>query len=363
MVKKGRDHAASEASDASSGANEQAPKVPKTGGGMDTEEPSDRVGGVQTPLAQSSGTPDLNAMMKIITDGFAKMDHGMTAQGKQLATLTDNFAAFKSDTQQRLTDMENRIAQQAADFEEKIAAIRSSSTTPLMFPPAIASESAAGGSSRPTLSGMAARRPAPPTSRARSAPAARIDNTTRDKYKALALGFPRELPRAAFLAHFKHIGSEAPDGLFVDTECHAGNAKAYAISFPSQVSLRRFLRWTKDNEPLTGWTDPRNTKLNHRIYFKAIKTEEDQLRGRALAPLYKVVEEAIEKDVDDKIFPEDADLIADTAKGRLFIKTPVDMWILAETDGDKVTINYEVLDSFGITKDMLKAPAAPANRT
>jgi hypothetical protein len=107
--------------------------------------------------------------------------------------------------------------------------------------------------------------------------------------------------------------------------------------------------------------DPR-TQAPIELYFKELKTPDEAAKGKSLSPYYGLVAKHIDKDPDHEIFPDNAVLVADSKKGRLFLRTADDMWVLARCTELGVDPDYGVLAQFRIdqktVEDYLKANIA-----
>jgi hypothetical protein len=268
---------------------------------------------------------------------------------EKLNEIQSKALAEKSEIDTKLAKLQALVATSASsssrDGAASADAVAAARQFQLTFPPLVASaEAASGRSASPAVARSSRPASAPPASRTRSDP---------NKFKLLTLGFPREIPRMAHLAYYKKLVTTVPDDLLQNTDCQAGNAKAHAIVFQDNASLRRFLRWARANPDKCCWVDPR-TKEPVKVYYKEIKTPDEAAKGKSLSPYYGLVAKFIEKDATNQIFPSDAVLVADTKKGRLLLRTAEDMWILAVCTELGVDPDYHVLDQFGIGKDAVE---------
>jgi hypothetical protein len=158
------------------------------------------------------------------------------------------------------------------------------------------------------------------------------------------------------LAFYASI-AQACDGLLDDTVCQAGNGKAHSVVFTTHLAKRRFLRWAKEHSTRCCWTDPRS-KNPANIYFKDLKDLEDAARGKALAPFYDLIETYMEDDVTHHLFPDKANLIADTRKGKLMLRTDDDIWLLATCTDTGVLPHHSTFKELGLPTDKVDNLAA-----
>jgi hypothetical protein len=340
--------------------------------------PTDRIGGVATPTGiDASQSVNFEGMMQFMRENFASINTGLSNQGGHIENLTQtmgdiqaNFGRFQTETRNEMLRLEEKIRTQNAKFQEQVEALqkdfRNLAATPQssIWPPAIASQSAASGNQPASSAAASATRSSPPSSRAappsrtRSAPPSDATHIC----KVLALGFPRELPRAAHLGHFQTLSTKVPDTMLDNVECHAGNAKAHTLIFHNVGQMRRFLGWAREEKNILKWTDPRS-KNDHPIHYKELKTEAEKQCGRRLAPFYDHLDKAMKHDQDNAIFPAGSTLTADTRKGRLFLKTPDDMWIFIRTDdAGNFIVDRDAYTHFQLQLDAVDAMISKASQ-
>jgi hypothetical protein len=326
--------------------------------------PEGEIGGVPTPPDDSE--PDetndvkLDKIIQMLSNLQGRVDH----QGTSLSKLTDTVAGMQTSFSAQLASLQTKAANEKKEIDEKLAQLQnmvaSTSTDPTapaassQYPPARACEGAASGNYAAAVAAAAittgaAARPAFPqrASRPSSAPASSRTRANSDQYKILALGFPRDIPRNAHINFYNSI-VQLCGNLLDNTTCLAGNGKAHSIKFDSADDKRAFMKSYRNHKDSIRRVDPRNEE-SIEIYFKDIKEPEAATKGKALSPYYGLVERHMGKENAAKWFPPGADLIPDTKKGRLMLRTDNDLWILATIKNEKVEPDTDVFQSFGIS--------------
>jgi hypothetical protein len=79
-----------------------------------------------------------------------------------------------------------------------------------------------------------------------------------------------------------------------------------------------------------------------------------------MAPYCAIIRDPTGK--ENNIAPEDAELIADTRKGKLFIRTQTDMWTFTTTTDKEDQIYYDTFATFHITRDDINEHLAHAQQ-
>ena len=104
----------------------------------------------------------------------------------------------------------------------------------------------------------------------------------------------------------------------------------YSVSFPSQLHASKFLQLIS---PLpkedTQWVDPRDAEESKHISFKADKSAQQQLHGRAFAPHYLKIKKLL---ADSSNFADGMGLQVDTARGTLQVISKFDLWELGKVE-------------------------------
>jgi hypothetical protein len=303
-------------------------------------------------LDEAAEEGKLDTIIKMLSKLQGRVDH----QGTSISTLTSTVSNMQSSFSAQLAAIHQKAADEKHEIDGKIeqlkkliatpAPLPTTSASPLAFPPAIACAGVAFGHSSAAAAAPCSAAPPPRAARSTSAPANSRNRDDNDQFKLLALGFPRDIPRTAHINFYNSI-VELSGNLLTDTTCLAGNGKAHSILFNTAADKRAFLQWYRNNKHTIRWTDPRN-KEDIEIYYKDLKDPAEAARGKALSPYYALVEKHMKMPNAAKWFPQVADLIADTKKGRLMLRTELDLWIFANIVGDQVAPALDVFQSFGI---------------
>ena len=293
-----------------------------------------------------------------------------------MSELRVNLDQHKHTANKRMDDMEKLVKAQHREFENELKVLRASPQPPpwraaaTAFPPAVVSAAAAadaGPSSSSAAPSSSAAAPRGPAARRRqgsapppaATPSSTSSPTTSSRSKVLALGFPRRLPRPALVAHWASVRRALPDDITENTHISAGSATMYSVTFPSPLHASKFLQLVRTlPKDATAWEDPRNPDETRSINFKADKTPQQQVHGRAFAPFYLKVKEFLSKASN---FKEGMGLQVDTARGTLQVISRHDLWELAQVelinDITAINLNKGNLDYFSIPHDVFQASA------
>jgi hypothetical protein len=323
--------------------------------------PAEGIGGVPTPTQVPSEVEEeeeeaekgkLDTIIAMLSKLQGRVDH----HGASISTLTSTVTSMQSSFSGQLANIQQKAADEKKEIDGKLAQLQKMLATPASLPTASASQmtspkaiacaAAASGISADVVAAPSSAAQPSRATRSTSAPAGSRSRGDNDQFKILALGFPRDIPRTAHIKFYDSI-VELSGTLLKNTTCLAGNGKAHSILFNTAAEKRAFMQWYRNNKHTIGWIDPR-TKENAAIYYKDLKEPAEAARGKALSPYYALVEKHMKMPSAAKWFPEAADLIADTRKGRLMIRTELDLWIFANIVDDKVVPVLDVFQSFGI---------------
>jgi hypothetical protein len=178
------------------------------------------------------------------------------------------------------------------------------------------------------------------------------------KVKILALGFQREVPRAALTKHWDKVKALCSPAIVADTKVLAGTGKAYSVLFPTNAAATAFMRFLRDNKVDTTWKgscDPQPMQIN----FRLEKTPEEHHVGVLFSPFYLRVKTAV---MGSDGWKDNFRFYLDCRRGRLRVESDDEVWTLftlCEKDGErKFKYDEDVLRRFGLHPNIVREPQA-----
>jgi hypothetical protein len=260
---------------------------------------------------------------------------------KKVATLADTVEANDKKTEARLLALEHAAASASPPAE--------AASWPL--------PGAASSSTSSALPGLGGGRPRD-RGKAPAGAGAPSPASHRKSVKVLALGFQREVPRAALTKHWDKVKALCSPAIVADTKVLAGTGKAYSVLFPTSAAATAFTRLLRDNKIDTTWQgsgDPQPTHINFRIE----KTPEEHHVGVLFSPFFLRVKTAV---MGSDGWKDNFRFYLDCRRGLLRVESDDEVWTLftlCEKDGAHTfTYDEAILRRFGLHPNIVREPRA-----
>jgi hypothetical protein len=354
MTKKGgkKNRAGSESDD--SGSRSHPAKLAKVRKGMEMEETGEGGGtasvapatGVAPQESQALGSVTLESLALMLQRLDTKMDSIRTDNTAAMASLSQKVDLHKQEADARLVALERAVASALpGPAPARWPQLGTASSSASASRSAAAAMGDGGGSTRDAVQQGGNRQNYQNS-----------QNSNKDKkVKVLALGFTREMPRAAFAKHWDKVKSGCPPALVANTSLLASTGKAYSVLFPTAASATSFTRHLRDKVVDTTWQstkDPAPLQINYRTE----KTPEELRIGKLFSPFYLKVKAAV---LNSGTWHDSYRFYLDTRRGLLRVESDEEVWTLftlVEANGthrfdyDDATLRHFKLHA-NITKD------------
>jgi hypothetical protein len=348
-------------SDASGGSATHPAKAPRIGDpdGMEATNTSPGMGTALAASAAGGAPEDMTGAMPVtmaaLQELFLKMETRLGARldgvHQQLAETRNEVATLTNVVEENKKNADSRLAA----LERAVAAVPPPASVDAQWPlPSLVAPSAPSGSAAGTGPGAGAPRGRSSGPRRSHVNDAHLPMATNVKVKVLALGFKRELPRAALEKHWNKVKGQCPEEVVAGCTLLAGSGKAYAVAFPSTGAAAAFVRYLAAHGIDTTWKGSKDlvaTKINYR----ADKSPEEQAVGKLFAPFFLRVRKAV---MASPNWHKSYRYYVDTKKGRLRVESEEDIWTLCTLDKEegKNQFIYDVsgMQYFGLNPGMFQ---------
>jgi hypothetical protein len=209
---------------------------------------------------------------------------------------------------------------------------------------------------------------APHSARASPAPAGKNKEAV-GTIKFVAVGFPRQLPSAAFKLWWESTVLLFPKDIQDTARFLGGSGRACSISLPSRDEARRFTGYIANHGIAIPWVSPRAGEGSYPIAFKPERTVPERDRGRALQHAWGLLSKLVQ---ESEAFLPGMKFSTDTKKpaASIAVIAPLgaDMWPLVTLrpgNGLHTIETHDInLKYFGVPTDVIEAlrtiVAAPA---